>query len=147
MRAAVDFRGTHLQVTADGVHVEGDFLLAVVSNIRSYAGGMATLSPDARLDDGLMDLWLFSGAGLRDTVRQAADLLLGQHLHSERVRRLRIRAVELAAPTPLHFQLDGEPAVLAPRVRIQVQPRALRLLMPARAVPRLITVAQEGRMA
>jgi len=145
VRAAVDFRGTHLQVTADGAQVEGDFLLAVVSNIRSYAGGMATLSPDARLDDGLMDLWLFSGAGLRDAVRQAADLLRGQHLHSGRALRLRIREVVLAADTPLHFQLDGEPAVVAPQVQIRVLPRALRLLIPRQAVPRLIAAEEEGK--
>lgn len=148
IRAAVNFRGTHLQVTADGQRVEGDFLLAVVSNIRSYAGGIATLSPDARLDDGQMDLWLFSGAGLRDTVRQAADLLRGQHLHSERALRLPIREVELVADTPLHFQLDGEPMVMASHISVQVLPRALRLLVPANAVPRLMTIQRkEGSLA
>ncbi len=141
VKAAVGWQGAHLRVHADGEHVEGDFLLAVVSNIRSYAGGIATLSPDARLDDGFMDLWLFSGVGLRDTVRQAADLLLGQHLHSERVRRLSIREVVFEADAPLYFQLDGEPAVVAHRVAIRVLPRALRVLMPKHVAATLVSEA------
>ena len=62
------WHGMNLQVEVDGKRLSGHFLLAVVSNIHLYAGGLAELSPDARLDDGLMDLWLFMGETLGDTV-------------------------------------------------------------------------------
>lgn len=141
VRAAVGWQGAHLRVHANGVAVEGDFLLAVVSNIRSYAGGIARLTPDACLDDGQMELWLFDGQGLRDAVRQAADLLRGQHLYSQRVRRLAVQEVRLEAESPLYLQLDGEPAVVASQVSIRVLPRALRVLLPTDVAARLLSAA------
>lgn len=143
VRAAVRWPGTYLRVQADGEHIEGNFLLAIASNIRSYAGGIATLSPNARLDDGWMELWLFSGEGLRDTVRQAADLLRGQHVRSKRVRCLRIREATLESDAPLYFQLDGEPLIRSCRVALRVLPQALRVLVPASAHRFLNTIPQQ----
>lgn len=73
------WRGMNLMVEVDGKKISGHFLLAVVNNVHLYAGGLANLSPDARLDDGVMDLWLFHGETLGDTVQRAWDLLAGKH--------------------------------------------------------------------
>jgi len=81
VRQARMWEGIDLRVLADGVEVSGHYLLAVVSNIHLYAGGFAEISPYARLDDGVMDLWLFSGETLLETVHQAWDLWSGRHLH------------------------------------------------------------------
>jgi len=62
------WRGMNLQAEVNGQRISGHYLLAVVSNIHLYAGGVAKISPSARLDDGLMDLWLFEGETLGDTV-------------------------------------------------------------------------------
>ena len=67
----------NLRVTADEKQVDGHYLLAVASNIRHYA--VAKISPSAYLDDGLMDLWLFSGTTLADAFRVIFDMLSGHH--------------------------------------------------------------------
>jgi len=45
-----------LRLWADGREVAGQYILAVANNIRRYMGGHSELSPNAFLDDGLLDL-------------------------------------------------------------------------------------------
>src|SRR5512139_3361285 len=49
---ASSWHGINLRVTADRLHISGHYLLAVMSNIHLYAGGLAEISPSALLDDG-----------------------------------------------------------------------------------------------
>ena len=56
LRQAAVFSGFDMNVCGEGVDLSGHYLLAVVSNIHLYAGGLAEISPHARVDDGKMDL-------------------------------------------------------------------------------------------
>lgn len=125
------WHGMNLQVEVDGKRLSGHFLLAVVSNIRLYAGGLAELSPDARLDDGLMDLWLFMGETLGDTVQIAWDLLAGRHHRSDRVLYYPFRNLYLKSDSPMYVQVDGEPLTVDKSVEIGVWPQALRIIVPS----------------
>jgi diacylglycerol kinase family enzyme len=123
-----------LRVWADEKEVEGHFLLAVATNVRHYAGGMAVISPHASLDDGEMDLWLMSGNSLADAFRHFFDLLAGRHLSSDQARCLPFRSARVESSTPFSVQLDGEPLLGSNRAEIVVRPRALKVLMPERAL-------------
>jgi diacylglycerol kinase family enzyme len=128
---ATTWRGIDLRVEVDEKAISGCFLLAVTSNIHLYAGGLARLSPNARLDDGCMDLWLFEGKDFLDTVQRAWDLLAGNHVSSDRVRQFSFSKVRFEADSPFYLQLDGEPLTLRqPEVSIYVQSKALRVLVP-----------------
>jgi len=127
---ATYWHGMNLEVVADGAYIEGHFLLALVSNVHLYAGGMATLFPNARLDDGEMDLWLFEGETIGDTVQLAIGLLSGRHEQSPRVRRVPFRKLSMHSDSPMYVQMDGEPVDSGDPVTIQVQPNALRVLLP-----------------
>lgn len=127
---ASQFRGMPLRVQADGEEVSGHFLLGVTSNIHLYAGGFAELSPDARLDDGLLELWLFKGETFADTVQCAWDVLMGTHLDSDRALCIPFRSAVLESDAALYVQVDGEPATEIHRVAIQALPLALKVLVP-----------------
>ena len=122
-----------LRVEADGRQLEGHFLLAVATNIRRYVGGLAVLSPNALLDDGEMDLWLFSGAHLADALRHFFDMLGGRHLSSEQARCLPFRSARIQSQVPFSLQMDGEPMLGGSHVELTIRPRALKVLMPAAA--------------
>ncbi len=124
------WRGISLRGKVDGVKIAGRYILAVAGNIRLYAGGIAKLSPSAKLDDGTLELWLFEGASPVDTARHALDLWAGWHEHSLRARRIACRRAHLQADAPLYLQLDGEPAPLSDEVNIRILPRALQILVP-----------------
>ena len=132
--SAAFWNGMDLRVTADGREVDGHFLLAVSTNIRHYAGGMAVLSPNATLDDGRMDLWLLSGATVADALRHFFDMLAGRHLTSEQARRIPFESARIESDVPFSIQMDGEPMLGGVRAEIDIRPRALKILMPAGAL-------------
>jgi len=127
------WHGMNLRVVSDGQEISGQFVLAVVSNIHLYAGGYAELSPDALLDDGMMDLWLFEGKSLEDTLQQAWDLWAGRHTRSSRVHRIPFRTISLQSDSRMYVQVDGEPEEADGKVFLQVLPRSLRILVPEKA--------------
>lgn len=131
---AAQWSGIRLRLWADDHEVEGQFILAVATNIRHYLGGHSELSPDAYLDDGLLDLWLFSGSNLGDALRHAYDLWRGNHVTSDAVRRIAFNSLRVEADAPYWIQTDGEPRGSTQHTEITIKSRALKLLMPPRGL-------------
>jgi diacylglycerol kinase (ATP) len=131
--SATIWHGLNLRVWADEQRVEGHYLLALVSNIRHYMGGLARLSPSAYLDDGVMDLWLFSGNTLADAFRHLFEIMRGRHLASDKARCLPFRQAHIESDTPFPLQIDSEPALGASEIVLRVERRALWLLLPPTA--------------
>jgi diacylglycerol kinase family enzyme len=89
------------------------------------------LTDTARLDDGVMDLWLCTGETLGDSVQLAWDLFSGRHVQSDQVEQIPFRSLRLEADSPTFIQIDGEPAGPRQGVKIEVRPHALNVLIPA----------------
>jgi diacylglycerol kinase (ATP) len=131
---AAQWSGIRLRLWADGQEVEGQFILAVATNIRHYLGGLSKLSPNAYLDDGLLDMWLFSGSHLGDALRHAYDMWRGHHFTSDMARLITFKTLHIEADAPYWIQTDGEPRGSAQKTDITIQARALRMLMPPRGM-------------
>jgi diacylglycerol kinase (ATP) len=126
------WHGINLKVVADNLQISGHYLLALISNIHLYAGGLAQVSPFALLDDGLMDLWLFEGDTLGDTIQMAWDLYAGRHVDSQRVRHVGFKHLHLESDSQLYIQVDAEPLECDTHsLEINVVSRGLRLLVPS----------------
>lgn len=131
---AAQWSGIRLRLWADGQEVEGQFILAVATNIRHYLGGLSKLSPNAYLDDGLLDMWLFSGSHLGDALRHAYDMWRGHHFTSDMARLITFKTLHIEADAPYWIQTDGEPRGSAQKTDITIQARALKMLMPPRGM-------------
>jgi len=131
---AAQWNGVTLKLYADEHEVEGHYMIAVANNIRRYMGGLAILSPDAHMDDGEFDLWLFAGATLSDALLHAYDLWRGNHITKESVQRIPFRKLRVEAATPFLVQNDGEPRPETKHVEISIRPRSLKLLVPQGAL-------------
>src|SRR5512138_2001211 len=127
---AAQWSGLNLHIWTDEHEVQGRFILAVATNIRHYMGGLSNLSPDAYIDDGLLDMWLFSGSNLGDVLRHAYDLWRGNHVNSEAAHRIPFRNLRVEADADYWIQTDGEARGSATVAEIRVQAQALKLLMP-----------------
>ena len=124
------WEGIDLRVRAGDRVWEDRYLVAVASNIRSYAGGLLALTPGALVDDGLLDFWLIGGRSLADAVVRVVQVLMGRHVDSPGVTHVQASEVvfESAADLPMH--LDGEPCILHSPARFTVLKQALRVLVP-----------------
>ena len=138
---AAQWSGIYLRLWVDDEEVEGQFILAVATNIRHYMGGLSKISPDAYLDDGLFDMWLFNGSNLGDALRHAYDLWRGNHFTSNGARRITFKSLRVEAESPYWIQTDGEPRGSTQTTEIKVQSRMLRMLMPPHAMNLLRNVS------
>lgn len=129
---ASSWRGMNLEVEVDGKQIQGHFLLALVSNVHLYAGGLAQLSPNARLDDAIMDLWLFEGETLGDTVQRAWELLNGDPSSKPGIHQIPFRHLKMISDSPMFIQMDGEPYNVQGMITIDCVPQSLKVLVPDR---------------
>ncbi len=130
MQQASDWSGINLRVYADESEITGHYILGVMSNIHLYAGGLAEISPHAKLDDGVMDLWLFAGETLVETLTHAWNLWSGRHIHSDQVQCVPFRKLYMTSDSTVYLQVDGEPINSDKEVHVEVRQNALRVLVP-----------------
>jgi len=109
----------------------GPFFLAAASNGVSVGGGFR-LTPEARIDDGLLDLCLVAGPlSLARILVLLPKAIRGRHLNEPEVTMDRVEAIalRLSAGVPIH--VDGEVLTRsAVEVDITVQPGAFQVLRP-----------------
>jgi len=136
-----NWQGVDLRVHALGRTWEDRYLVAVGSNIRAYAGGLLELSPEAKVDDGLLDFWLISGRSLSDAVVRVAQILLGTHVDAQGVVHFQASEASFEAEGEFLMHLDGEPCHIRPPVRLSVRKQALRVLVPKEPLPRVFSMS------
>jgi len=127
---AAQWNGIKLRLWIDEHEIEGQYILAVSTNIRHYLGGHSKLSPNAYLDDGLLDIWLFSGNNLGDALRHAYDMWRGNHITSDSARQITFSNLRIEGESEFLMQTDGEPRGSAQQAEVKVCARALKILMP-----------------
>lgn len=107
---------------------EGEFLALGIGNGRQ-AGGGHVLCPQARVDDGLLDICIVPASP--DLVGTLGTLLSGGILGLESVSlNARLPWVEVEAAEGLDINLDGEP-LESKHLRFAARPAALRVHLPA----------------
>jgi diacylglycerol kinase (ATP) len=119
-------------VTVDGQTFTDDYLLVLISNSRRYVGGMLTLSPQALLDDGLFEVWLFRGRGVWRIAHYLAQAKWADVRQNSNVTRLSARHITIHTTPPFPFQTDGDPVGVTP-FSVEMRPGALHLLVPGTA--------------
>jgi len=129
--AAVEFYGVRTTVVADGKVIKGRSLFILVSNAQLY-GGVLRITPEAKLDDGWLDVVIFNGVGPTYTLRHLLSILGGRHLHDPSVKFMHARRVMVDCAKSWPVQIDGDPIGTTP-MTFQVIPRALRILVPPSA--------------
>jgi len=143
------WQGIDLRVHALGRTWEDRYLVAVGSNIRGYAGGLLELSPEAKVDDGLLDFWLIRGRSLSDAVVRVAQILRGTHVDAPGVVHFQASEASFESDGELLMHMDGEPCALASPARLSIRKQVLRVLVPKEALPRMfspaLTLAPESR--
>ena len=139
---ARDFQGVRTRVSLDGDIVRGHTLLILVSNIQQYTG-MLSVAREARMDDGLLDVFVFKGMGFQYAVRHLLKIVSRRHLQDPQVVHRQARRIEVWTEWAIPVQVDGDPIGTTP-ITLKVVPRALRVLVPPSAPRSLFTsTAQE----
>lgn len=124
---AVHFTPYACSIRTPAGEVAGSVVVGAICNGRQ-AGGGQPLAPEARLDDGLLDI-----VSLREFPASAAAQvvaeILANHGDGEYVERTRVPWMEVTAPAAIPVNLDGEPAN-GTSFRFACVPGCIRVVLP-----------------
>lgn len=117
------------RVQIDGQWFEGKYYLVVISNSQLYAG-VVRLAPDARMDDGFLDVAMIPAENLPDFLAKLPPLaVFGKPTGTEVViHRAHSLYIEAEVPQPVH--LDGDPVTETP-IWVKTEPQAVVLMVPS----------------
>ena len=118
------FRPVPYVLELDGARVETEAMLVAVGNGPSYGGGMR-VTPDAQLDDGLLDVTVLGPISKPEFIRVFPTVYKGTHVSHRAVTVWRARSVTLHADGVTAYA-DGERVAVLP-VTCDAVPGALQV--------------------
>lgn len=124
-------RTEQVVIRSAGHSVALETLIVTVANSEQYGNG-ARIAPGARVDDGALDLIAVRPVGFITCVPLIARLFLGTIRQSPRIVALRGTRFIVERPSAGLIHTDGETHETSATLEIEVLPRSLRLLIPAR---------------
>ena len=116
------------RLTLDGHVIETTGALISVGNNVSLGGGML-VTPDAKLDDGLLDVLVVQALSRVSFLRIFPSVFKGEHVKDPRVTIHRAKRIRIESDGVVAYP-DGERFSTLP-IDIEVVPGALRILAPA----------------
>ncbi|MFI8895707.1 diacylglycerol/lipid kinase family protein [Streptomyces paradoxus] len=126
LRAISTWRPVRYRITVDGRdHAYSGY--TVVAANSSYYGSARRIAPEARLDDGLLDVVMIRDAPRRLFFTLMKELDTGAHIHRPQVQVVRGREIRIEADRDVPYGADGEIEAVLP-VTVRVLPGALRVL-------------------
>jgi len=123
------FRPPRLTIEVAAERHDLTAFVVTFANGPQYGSG-AFINPGGKLDDGRLEVVVFENGPLWKTFFAASRMFLGGLERSPSYRRLAGASAIVTAGTPVAVHCDGDPAGLAKRVEVTLQPRALEVVVP-----------------
>lgn len=127
-RTLSQFKPKPVAIEYDDRRFAGEVMLVAVGNGASYGGGLKIV-PQAKPDDGWLDLCIVKKTSRLELVRNLPLLYRGEHVHHPAIEIHRARRVTISSPDRMELFGDGEYLQTIP-VTIEVIPQALRVIVP-----------------
>lgn len=122
----VNLSPMQLKIDAEGQEaIEGEFMIFLIGNTNSV-GGFERLMPDARIDDGQLDVIALKKCNLAEFIRVVSMAQRGDHFNDPNVIYFRTPRLEVTSPNDVLLNLDGELGGRLPGV-FEVLPQHLRV--------------------
>lgn len=120
------FKPFGVKMSIKGTHRNLDLAEMVVANGKYFGGGMLA-APDAKLNDGLLEIHVVAGVGRMQMISKLGKLRDGSYIKDPTVQSHRTDEVELTGNAPV--EMDGEDFGDLP-LKISVAEKCLRIISP-----------------
>lgn len=129
-----EWQAYHAEIELEDEAIDMRIVAIVVANGR-FAGGGFPVAPDARLDDGILDVTIIPALPVLELAAEGLSFAMHRHEIHSRIQTRRSRRVTVRSEPTLPFSIDGE--VETPMdVTFQIAEHAVRI-MPGIAAPAL----------
>ena len=132
VRRTLDMPTYRLSVEVDGRSLSLDAHGILVANGAFLAGGVA-VAPEARLDDGCLDVAIVPSGNALDMIATILDVLRARHDEKDGLLTMQARELRCSAEPAMEFTADGE-AMPGKALHFEILPKAIRLVAMDRAV-------------
>lgn len=130
LRTLGRFTPFEARVVYDGAAFEGRVMFVAVANSGRYGGGMR-IAPEARLDDGLLDVVIVREVSRAELLLWFGRVFGGTHVRHPAVVTARAARVEVSTDRPMTISADGEVLARTGREPVAVEALAGALLVAA----------------
>jgi len=128
LRSLSSFVPVEVKVIAGQREIQRSAFFVAVGNARSYGGGMK-VTPQAQLDDGLLDICIVGRMNKFKLLCCLPTVFFGKHVRIRQVEYLQSKEARIESGRPLDVYADGDYACQTP-VEISLIPRALSVIVP-----------------
>ena len=129
IRTLYKYKAAQMRIKLDERIIEGKTYLAAVGNGISAGGGFL-LTPDAVLDDGLLDACIVSDVSVARVLQVIPSVLRGKHARHPEVIMARAKTIRVESERPVSIHRDGEvPAERVDAFEMLSQPRGLNIVV------------------
>jgi len=119
-----------LRITCDGAVFEGQISLACACNGSYYGGGFHPV-PEARPDDGIMDILIVKGVSRLSFIGMIGAYSKGEYARMPKhITHLQAGQLEIESEHELVVNVDGE-AIHGKKIRIQLRRGGVNFIVPA----------------
>jgi diacylglycerol kinase (ATP) len=130
-----DFMGTPATIVTDHHTVKKRVLMAVISNGQLY-GRLWRMAPQAKMNDGLLDVAVLTGHRWPSTIKHLVGLTFKRHIKDPDFHLYQTTRLSLSARDPLPVHVDAEFIGTTP-AKIEIVPQALEIIVPHNAPKKL----------
>jgi diacylglycerol kinase (ATP) len=123
---ALRYRPARMEIELDRGTIRSRALLTTVS-IGPYNAAGFTVAPNAKLDDGLLDVTVFRHFSKPELLRHFISIAFGRRAYSPHARVYRSAHVRISGARPLPGRADGQELEMTP-LEFNVRPRSLRVV-------------------
>lgn len=129
LKALITLKMARAEIILDNCKLHKPFLLLAIGNGLSTGGGFL-LTPEARVDDGLLDICFISKVNRRRVLNLLPSAIKGKHLKEPEVIIHQSKKIEIICQEPLPIYYDGElPKLKDPlHIVIDLLPKKLNLI-------------------
>lgn len=103
----LQYRGRYMKLITNNLTFEDYFTTIAVCNGKYYGKGFK-MGPNARIDDGLLDVYLFNNMNKISMVKTILGVKKGKHEHSSKVKSLQANKLVVESDKPITCNYDGE---------------------------------------
>jgi diacylglycerol kinase (ATP) len=124
----ISYRTPQVTIQCDDQTFKQTVTMISVGNGRA-SGGTFLLTPNALLDDGLLDVCIIDGLSKLGILGLVPKVMKGTHIQEKSTRSLRAKKITVTSDDPLPVHADGEVLYTdATRLEIEVLPGALKVI-------------------
>ncbi len=131
VREFLFFRPATFKLEFDGRTIVRSALLVTIANTTQWGLGVI-ISPNARPDDGLLDVCIIRRITLLRALIHLPKLFTGKIDKVREYERYQTTSLRISRNKPGPFHVDGEPVDAGHTVQVGINPQALKVIVPSR---------------